>query len=109
MDPPTHYRGLQVGWHKFATRIRACAEFSIQNPTKSKCMREFSSQICANQCNLQTSSSVPTTDHFTPHCACVHGVMTGMQFLQAICFSCVLCNSYISSVREVSDLKVKVA
>ena len=26
--------GLQVGWHIFATRIHACAEFSIQNPHK---------------------------------------------------------------------------
>ena len=39
-----YYRGLQVGWHKFATRIHACAEFSIQDPH----MRRFLSQICAS-------------------------------------------------------------
>ena len=43
------YRGLQVGCHKFATRIRACAEFSIQNSHQKLRMREFSSQICDNQ------------------------------------------------------------
>ena len=26
------YRGLQVGWHKKATRVCACEEFSINNP-----------------------------------------------------------------------------
>ena len=34
---------------KFATRIRACAEFQFKIPTKSVRMRGFSSQICANQ------------------------------------------------------------
>ena len=44
-----NYRGLQVGCHKFATRIRACAEFSIQNPHQKLRMREFSLLICDNQ------------------------------------------------------------
>ena len=45
----TWYRGLQVGWHKFATRIRTCAEFQFKIPTKSERMRGFLSQICDNQ------------------------------------------------------------
>ena len=30
-SPKPHYRGLQVGWHKFKTKIRACAHFWWEN------------------------------------------------------------------------------
>ena len=66
------YRGLQVGCHKFATRIRACAEFSIQNPHQKLRMREFSSQICDNQpenlCTVQ--SMVENKEQTYPARAC---------------------------------------
>ena len=39
------YRGLQVGWHKFATKFRACAHFGGDFELKIPRMREFSSQI----------------------------------------------------------------
>ena len=44
-------RGLQVGWHKFATRIRACTEFSIQNPhQKYVHARNFVANLCQPTC-----------------------------------------------------------
>jgi hypothetical protein len=47
------YRGFQVGCPKIATRICACAGFSIQNLHKSARMRGFSSQFLDN--NLKTA------------------------------------------------------
>ena len=62
------YRGLQVGCHKFATKIRACATFGGDFELKIPHMREFSSQICANQpanlCNnLLLSSAIGLNWH----------------------------------------------
>ena len=47
------YRGSQVGWHKFATRIRACREYSIQSP--------YISKVCA--CANFRLKFVPTDLH----------------------------------------------
>ena len=53
------YRGLQVGCHKFATKIRACATFGGDFELKIPRMREFSSQICDNQpANLCTVTAL---------------------------------------------------
>ena len=47
------YRGLQVGWHKFATKIRACAhfggDFELKIPRTANSCRKFVPT------NLQTS------------------------------------------------------
>ena len=48
LKTPVHCRGLQVGWHKFATRIRTCAEFSKFPPKVCACA-DFRRKICANQ------------------------------------------------------------
>ena len=39
------YRGLQVGWHIFAMKIRACAHFWWDFELKFLRMRKFSLQI----------------------------------------------------------------
>ena len=43
------YSSFQVGCPKIATRIRACAKFSIQNPRQKARMRGFSSRFLDNQ------------------------------------------------------------
>ena len=49
MSPGFITSRLQVGCHKFATKIRACATFGGDFELKIPRMREFSSQICDNQ------------------------------------------------------------
>ena len=57
------YRGLQVGCHKFATKIRACATFGGDFELKIPRMREFSSQICDNQPANLCMGRLMTLDH----------------------------------------------
>ena len=47
----SYYRGLQVGWHKFVTKICACAHFWWGFELKIPCMCKLSSEnLCQPTC-----------------------------------------------------------
>ena len=64
------YSSFQVGCPKIATRIRACAKFSIQNPTKRR--------ACADSRRDFWTTNLKTAVYSSFHAACVYDALTGI-------------------------------
>ena len=83
---PMKYRGLQVGWHKFATRIRACAEFLIQNShQKSAHARIFVAILCQPTCKplyclrFEEETSTPACKHCRCYTVSLQHLVSGFK------------------------------